>query len=151
MFFHAPGTFDSSAYERNRLAKKSLVSGGRAHGTLVYCGGVPVGWCQFGPRHELPRIDRKRGYVPTSEDAWRITCLFTDRGHRRMGISGVAVGESVEAMRKLGVGQVEAYPVEGKLSASMLWSGTPELFEAHGFRRVRPMGKSGWVYSLKLE
>ena len=150
MFFHRPGTFDSNAYASNRAAKHELVTEGRAHGTIVCCGKDPVGWCQFGPREELPRIDGKRGYVPTAQDAWRITCLFISRGHRRMGFAELAVRESVLAMRKLGVSNVEAYPVEGKLSASFLWSGTPDLFEGAGFSRVGPLGRKSWVYSLEL-
>ena len=150
MFFHSPGSFDAAAYDRNKKIKKVFVKWGEAHGTLVYCGADPVGWCQFGPREELRRIDSKRNYLPTSEDAWRVTCLFTDRHHRRSGIAGVAVERSLDAMGRLGVKHVEAYPVEGSVSASMLWSGTPGLFEKHGFKRVRPLGKSSWIYSTEL-
>lgn len=150
MFYHRTGTFDSLAYDKNRASKLRLVKGGGAHGALVYCGRDPIGWCQFGPREELPRVDRKKGYVPTSPDAWRITCLFIERRHRRTGFAELAVRESVRAMKRLGVGRVEAYPVEGKLSASFLWSGTPELFEGAGFAKVGPLGKRSWVYSLDL-
>ena len=150
MFFHAPGRFESGAYEVNRRSKRALVESAKAHGTLVYCGEAPVAWCQFGPSEELQRIDRKRGYEPTSPDAWRLTCLFVDRAHRRLGLSGVAVDESLHAMKKLGVRSVESYPVEGVLSASMLWSGTPRLFERHGFKRVARLGKTSWIYSVSL-
>ncbi len=150
MFYHEPGKFKENDYPRNKKAKHSLVSEGRAHGTIVYCGGEPVGWCQFGPKEELPRIDHRRGYVPTSDEAWRMTCLFIARNHRKMGFADLAVRESVEAMRKLGAKSIEAYPVEGRLSASFLWSGTPELFEEAGFARVRPLGKKSWVYSFKI-
>ena len=150
MFYHKPGSFDSRSYAKNRSAKLALVGRGKAHGTIVRCGRDPVGWCQFGPREELPRVDRKKGYVPTAEDAWRITCLFISRGHRKLGFAELAVKESVMAMRELGVRKVEAYPVEGKLSASFLWSGTPSLFEGAGFSRVGPLGKTSWVYSLQL-
>jgi len=150
MFFHLSGGFDSKAYARNRQAKHELVKQGTAHGTIVYCGGRPVGSCQFGPREELPRIDGKRGYKPTSVEAWRITCLFISRGHRRMGFANLAVTSSIVEMKKLGVQRVEAYPVEGKLAASFLWSGTPDLFERAGFARVGPLGRKSWVYSLKL-
>ncbi len=150
MFFHSPGSFDSHAYERNRASKRALVGRGKAHGSIVYCGKDPVGWCQFGPKEELPRIDGKRGYTPTAKDAWRITCFFISRGHRRMGFAEFAVKESVRAMRKLEVGSVEAYPVEGKRSASFLWSGTPEIFEKSGFSRISPLGRTSWTYGLRL-
>lgn len=151
MFYHKPGMFDSKAYEANREAKRLLTSQGKAHGTLVLCGRDPVGWCQFGPKEELPRIDRKRGYKPTTPDAWRITCLYIAPGHRRAGLAAYAVRESVRAMRKTGVKAVEAYPVEGRRSAALLWSGTPRLFEEVGFDKVGALGKGSWICALRLQ
>ena len=150
MYFHKPGRFDSKAYAENRRAKRELVRDGNAHGTIVFCGAEPVAWCQFGPREELQRIDRKRGYNPTSPEAWRITCLFVSRGHRRLGFADLAVRKSLATMKRLGAKSVEGYPIEGKLAASFLWSGTPGLFERAGFVRVGPLGKKTWIYSLKL-
>jgi hypothetical protein len=61
-----------------------------------------------------------------------------------------AVKESARAMKKTGVRAVEAYPVEGERSATLLWSGTLKLFEEAGFSMVGPLGKGSWVYSLQL-
>jgi hypothetical protein len=149
MFFHQPGSFNSNAYDKNKDAKHALVMRGRAHGTIVYCGKDPVGWCQFGPKEELARIDKKRGYAPTADDPWRITCLFISPGHRKSGFAKLSVTESVTAMDKLGAKTIEAYPVEGS-SATFLWSGTPHLFEGAGFSRVRQLGKKSWIYSRAL-
>jgi predicted GNAT family acetyltransferase len=150
MFFHKRGDFDSHAYGRNREAKRALTAEGRAHGTIVYCGKDPVAWCQFGPKEELPRIDGKRGYKPTDANPWRVTCLFVAPGHRKSGLAGFAVKESLKAMRKMKVKVVESYPVEGRRSASLLWMGTPHLFEGLGFTRAGPLGKGSWIYSLDL-
>ena len=150
MFYHKAGSFDPKAYQKNRKAKQLLTHQGKAHGTLVFCGRDPVGWCQFGPKEELSRIDGKRGYKPTSPDAWRVTCLFVSRGHRRSGVASFAVRESVRAMKKAGARAVEAYPVEGNRSANLLWSGTPELFEDLGFRRSAALGKGSWIYTRRL-
>ena len=150
MFYHKQGRFDSKAYAENREAKRRLTAEGRAHGIIVFCGSDPVGWCQFGPKEELPRIDRKRGYRQTSPHAWRVTCLFIAPGHRRSGLAAFAVNESVRAMKKAGVRAVEAYPVEGQRSATLLWSGTPKLFEGAGFSKAGPLGKGSWIYALQL-
>jgi acetyltransferase (GNAT) family protein len=150
MYFHSPGTFRASAYEDNKKAKHELVEKAKAHGTIVFCGNDPVGWCQFGPKEELTRIDRKRGYVPTAADPWRITCLFISPGHRRSGFARLAVKESVRAMEGLGVRTIEAYPVDGGSSATLMWAGTPHLFEGAGFTRVRPLGKRSWIYALDV-
>jgi GNAT superfamily N-acetyltransferase len=150
MFYHKIGKFDSKAFAENREAKRKLTVEGRTHGTIVFCGSDPVGWCQYGPKEELPRIDKKRGYRTTSLDTWRITCLFIAPGHRRSGLATYAVKESVRAIKKERVRAVEAYPVEGERSATLLWSGTPKLFEEAGFSRVGPLGKGSWIYTLQL-
>lgn len=150
MFFHKPGKFNPKAYSKNKEAKQELVEERRAHGTIVYCGSEPVGWCQFGPRDELPRSDGKRGYRPTSDNPWRITCLFIAPRHRRSGLAKLAVQDSVRAMKRLKAEVIEAYPVEGERSATLLWMGTPHLFEGAGLARAGPLGKGSWVYSLDL-
>ena len=150
MFYQRPGKFDPKAYIENREGKRQLTSEGRAHGTIVYCGEDPVGWCQFGPREEHSRIDRKRGYTPISPDAWRITCLFIAPGHRRSGLAAYAAKESVREMQKAGVRAVEAYPVNGERSATLLWSGTPRLFEGLGFEKAGALGKGSWIYVLRI-
>jgi GNAT superfamily N-acetyltransferase len=150
MFYQMRGKFDPKAYAENREAKRRLTAEGRAHGTIVFCGSDPVGWCQYGPKEELPRIDNKRGYRQTSPYAWRVTCLYIAPGHRRSGLATFAVNESVRAMKKAGVRAVEAYPVEGGRSATLLWSGTPRLFEEAGFSKSGPLGRGSWVYTLQL-
>jgi hypothetical protein len=42
----------------NRRDKAKLVREGRSHAILVYDGQMPVGWCQYGPREELPGLMR---------------------------------------------------------------------------------------------
>jgi hypothetical protein len=150
MFYHKPGHFEAKDYSGNRAAKRALTKEGRAHGTIVYCGGDPVAWCQFGPAEELARIDSKRGYRRTAERPWRITCLFVASGHRRSGMSRLAVRDSIRAIKRIRAKVIEAYPVEGERSATLLWSGTPGLYEGLGFAKVGPLGKGSWIYSLKL-
>ena len=148
MFFHKAGSFDAKAYDENREAKRALTTEGRAHGTLVYCGGDPVGWCQFGPKEELPRIDRKRGDRPSGDNLWMINCHFISPGHRRAGLARFAVAESLKAMKGKAK-RIEAYPVDGERSATLLWAGTPRLYEGLGFDRVGPLGKRSWIYAFR--
>src|SRR5881628_3872598 len=92
---------------RNRQEKKELVGRGNSHGILVYADGDPVGWCQYGSREELPRIDSNpsyRGLAPKGDvkRLWRITCFVVDRKHRRQGVASVALKGALEAIRKKG-------------------------------------------------
>jgi ribosomal protein S18 acetylase RimI-like enzyme len=83
---------------------------------------------------------------------WRITCFFTDRDYRRNGVASEALKSGLHFMKERGVRVVEAYPVDvrKRRCSSMLWNGTPELFEAAGFTRVGRLGKSRWVVEKRL-
>src|SRR5215471_21306562 len=96
---------------RNRRQKKELVEHGLAHGILVYAKGEPVGWCQYGPKEELPRIDHSRKYrglAPKGapERLWRITCFAVLKKYRKRGVATAALKAALEAIRKKGGGLV---------------------------------------------
>src|SRR5580700_9322754 len=75
MAFHREGVGRTKTVGQNRFEKECRVREGRAHSTLVYDGSIAVGWCQFGPADELPRIKHKRDYQEglTKLPDWRIT------------------------------------------------------------------------------
>lgn len=132
---------------RNRRQKLELVERGRAHGILVYANGEPVGWCQFGRREELPRIDkgrRYRGLAPDrDEKLWRITCFVVATAYRRRGIASAALKAALEAIKRNGGGLVEAYPLNSWLSRAFGNESTPgvlSMFEKEGFKVVSPFG-----------
>src|SRR5579863_2757988 len=92
---------------RNRRQKKKLVEQGGAHGILVYAYGEPVGWCQYGPREELPRIDNSRKYKElapkaSAEKLWRITCFAVLKKHRKYGVANAALDAALESIKRKG-------------------------------------------------
>ena len=107
-----------------------------------------MGWCQYGPKEELPRIDAGRKYrklgFGADERLWRITCFCVDRKHRNQTVASVGLAGALESIRKKGGGIVEAYPVthRGALAA---WFGTVSMFKKNGFKVVAPFGKSNVV------
>ena len=80
MGFHAEGAGKRPVAE-SRAAKECRVREGRAHAALVYDGETCVGWCQFGPTDELPRIKHGKAYAVGLKKLpdWRITCFFVDK------------------------------------------------------------------------
>ena len=134
----------------NKRDKRSLVHEGQSHGTIVYSGRTPVGWCQYGPREELPRIDAGRNYrkvepFPAEKKLWRITCFFVDKDHREQGIAKTALRGTLESIRKQGGGIVEAYPVVSKkilAESQWIWFGTPGMFQREKFKPVAHLGAS---------
>jgi ribosomal protein S18 acetylase RimI-like enzyme len=138
---------------RNRRDKKDLVDKGCSHGILVYSGSEPVGWCQYGPADELPRIDAGRKYrrlaLDEAKRLWRITCFCVDRRFRNQTVASTGLAAALESIRKKGGGTVEAYPVTRR-GALATWFGTVSMFRRQGFEIVAPFGKSNVVVRRTL-
>ena len=155
MAFHAEGVGRGRTAAQNRSDKECRVREGRAHAALVYDGATCVGWCQFGPTDELPRIKHGRAYREglTAVPVWRITCFFVDKAYRGQGVASAALEGALREIDRLGGGTVESYPedVEDRsVSASFLHNGTIAMFERHGFERTRRLGKDHWVVTRVL-
>ncbi len=127
---------------KNREHKAELVKNGRAHGILVYSALEPIGWCQYGPREELPRIDNSRNYrnlasEENRERLWRITCFVVDKNYRKSGVASAALKAALESIRNKGGGLVEAVPVsKTDQGAGYMCTGTVSMFEKAGFKTV---------------
>jgi len=150
MSIHAEGVGHGKTASQNRAEKEARVRGGRAHAALVYDDSACIGWCQFGPTDELPRIKRQRAYrEDTSERPdWRITCFFVDKDYRGRGVASAALEGAVREIARLGGGTVESFPeaVEARsVAGSFLHNATVSMFEHQGFKRVRPLGKHRWL------
>ena len=130
--------------------KERRVREGRTHSSLVYDGPNVVGWCQFGPTEELPRIKHRKKYEMELTDLpdWRITCFVVDKQYRGRGVASLALDAALAEIARLGGGVVESYPedVSGrKVSGSFLYNATVGLFESKGFTKVRQIGMHHWV------
>jgi ribosomal protein S18 acetylase RimI-like enzyme len=131
------------------------VCAGEAHAALVYADGECVGWCKFGSPAELPRIKARRAYEaePAQPPDWRITCFFVDKAHRRRGVAEAGLAGALEQISALGGGLVESFPEDTsgrKVSGSFLHNATLALFQAHGFERVRRLGKHRWLVTKTI-
>jgi ribosomal protein S18 acetylase RimI-like enzyme len=131
---------------RNREEKRKLVENNASRGILVYRSGEPVGWCQYGSKEELPRIDSNPAYRLLaqkigSEKLWRITCFVVNRRYRRRGVASIALKAAVDAIRKQGGGLAEAYPI-AHWGAYQDYRGTVSMFKKQGFKTIAPLGKN---------
>ena len=150
MAFHPEGVGRTKTVSQNRSEKECRVRESRAHAALVFDGATCVGWCQFGPPDELPRIKLKRAYLEglTALPDWRITCFFVDKEYRGKGVASVALQGALKEIARLGGGTVESYPedVEGRsVAGSFLYNGTVVMFERLGFARTRRLGTNHWA------
>jgi len=158
MHFHRPCGLPKSKWlrtraergMRNRREKRELLDKGCARGIIVYAKGEPVGWCQYGPSDELPRIDNSRKYRSLALDGatdklWRITCFAVLKEYRKRGVASAALQAALEAIKKKGGGLVEAYPItrsESYAFGNESKHGTASMFKKAGFEIVAPFGST---------
>lgn len=131
--------------------KKERVCTDRAHAALVFDeDGLAQGWCQYGSVEELPKIKHRVEYEkdPPPVPDWRITCFYVDKRHRGQGIARLALGGALQQIAARGGGLVEAISevtAGREAHGRFLYTGTAELFEDHGFERLRQVGKHAWI------
>jgi GNAT superfamily N-acetyltransferase len=109
-------------------------------GLLAYVDGEVAGWCGFGPRPALPRLERSRT-IPKIDDlpVWSILCFNVRVGYRRRGVAAALLDGVVDFARRAGAPGVEAYPIDpegGRVNANFGYVGVTPMFEKAGFRRV---------------
>jgi GNAT superfamily N-acetyltransferase len=109
-------------------------------GMLAYVDGEVAGWCGFGPRPSLPRLERSRT-IPKVDDlpVWSILCFNVRVGYRRHGVAAALLAGVVDFARRSGAPGVEAYPIDpegGRVDTGFGYVGVTPMFEKAGFCRV---------------
>lgn len=155
MAFHAEGIGKGKTAEDNRAAKAARVRAGTAHAALVFEGETCLGWCQYGPTAELPRIKHRRARegLDLADPDWRITCFFVDKAARGQGVAEAALAGALALIGQAGGGVVESMPqdTEGrKVSAGFLWNAGTGMFDRAGFERVEKLGTSTWLVRKRV-
>jgi len=105
-------------------------------GVVAYLDGTPVGWCNIGPRREIPRLVHSRLIRPVDDvPVWSIVCVVVRGGHRKQGVTTPLLSGAVAYARSRGAPAVEAYPVDppGRMNTTMAFVGTRAMFERAGF------------------
>ena len=155
MAFHPEGVDRGDGHaSQNRDRKMARVMAGTAHAALVLDGDACVGWCQFGPTDELPRIKSRAAYdrSSTTRPDWRIACCYVAKGHRRQGVARAALDGALDLIAELGGGLVEGYPEPADaVPAGFLFNGALATYEQLGFSRDRMIGKHRWVMTRFVE
>lgn len=111
-----------------------------APGVIAYDGAEPVGWCAFGPRNEMGRLQRSKT-IPRLDDrpVVSIVCFVVRADHRRQGVARVMLEAAMDYLREQGVQTAEAYPIDNdgrKISSAFAYVGTVPLFESCGFAKA---------------
>ncbi len=129
-----------SSSEAHRAALWGQCGVEPAPGVIAYVGDVPVGWCGFGPRSSMRRIERSRT-IPKVDDlpVWSVVCFSVRVGYRRRGVAKALLAAAIDEARAHGAVGLEAYPTDPagtRRDATFSYTGFTSMFEAAGFRRV---------------
>jgi GNAT superfamily N-acetyltransferase len=136
--------------EENRALRDQLFARGEEDGYLLYEDGVPVAWCQAGPRDRWPKLAAAMQAEPDPE-AWAIPCVLVHPSARGRGYARLLLRGALDDLRARGVRRVEAFPRPGgDLPADEAWTGPEAIFVEGGFRRLRDTGRRT-VYALEFD
>jgi GNAT superfamily N-acetyltransferase len=128
-------------------------------GVMAYIDSQPVGWCGFGPRHEMERLVRSRT-IPAVDDhpVWSLVCFLVLPGHRGQGVARALLRGAIDCARSYSAPALEAYPIDPastRINTSSVYMGSVSMFEKEGFVRVletsaRSAGRPRWLMRLEL-
>ena len=128
-------------------------------GVLAYVDDEIAGWCSVAPKSGYRALVNSRT-IPHVQDegAWSVICFVVRPGFRRLGLMHQLLDGAVEHAHAMDATALEGYPVDpgsGRIDQTSGYVGTVQLFEAHGFSRVRqtagrPSGKPRWLVRRQL-
>lgn len=112
-------------------------------GVVTYLDGTPVGWCNIGPRADIPRLARSQLIRPVDGvPVWSIVCVVVRSGYRRRGVTAPLIEGAMQYAASRGAPAVEAYPVEpeSRMDTTMAFVGTRSMFAKAGFELIGTTG-----------
>lgn len=123
-----------------RAALREQIDDQPPPGMLAYVEGEVAGWCGFGVRPRLPRLERSRT-IPKVDDepVWSVLCFNVRVGYRRRGVAAALLDGVVEYARRSGAPGVEAYPIDpdgDRVDVAFGYVGVTPMFERLGFKRI---------------
>ena len=84
-----PGALEDGVRER---AMRALCERDIPPGVVTYLDGIPVGWCNIGPRADIPRLAGSKLIRPVDDvPVWSIVCVVV-RGPSGRGLEVVVLG-----------------------------------------------------------
>jgi GNAT superfamily N-acetyltransferase len=123
--------WDENKGEGNQLRLKEIVDKQNPVGLIAYSGNNPVGWCAVAPRTDYEALARTKYYKAIDDkNTWSITCFFTNKTHRKMGVTRFLISEAIKYARNNGAEVLEAYPTIPKEAV------IPDVNGFRGFSQV---------------
>lgn len=149
------GEFSRLDRDGHKSRHRNSIEQGLTSGVVCYLGKTPVGWCQFGHALNFEQNNRSRAYQALAPELvvkpdWRITCVFVDKDFRGLGLAKKVLAEATAAIKGLGGGVTEAFPMEVPGVKRPQYTGSVAMYEAEGFACVAPLGKISYLMRATL-
>lgn len=125
--------------EQREAYLRSLVSGDLSPGLLAYHDGRVVGWCNVGPRTAMGRLVDSPAAAGPDASAWSVVCFAVRPGYQDLGVADELLRGAIEYAGQHGALVLEGYPIgtaDRRVSSSLVYVGTRDVFEREGFRQV---------------
>ncbi|RLF38919.1 MAG: hypothetical protein DRN21_04380 [Thermoplasmata archaeon] len=104
-------------------------------GIILYSGGEPVAYCQFGPPGYFENIKEYESRIsPTSEEAVLITCLYVRPGYRGKGNGRKLLQYLIRECKNRGIKAIETYARDDSDDNP---SGPTPLYLSMGFKTIK--------------
>ena len=135
----APGDPRARGDGSREQAMRALCEREHPPGVVTYLDGTPVGWCNIGPRVEIPRLAQLEAH-PAGRRPAGVEHHLRRRARRppQEGRDGHLLEGAVAYAAANGAPAVEAHPVDpqGRMDTTMAFVGTRSMFEKAGFEVV---------------
>lgn len=139
--------FDYHEKDRHREIHKEHLQEFGSTGIVVYDDTLPVGYCQVASYHVIERFDYSKAYQEINEltdgkQNWRISCIFVDKDHRKIGLASKVFLFAIDHIRSSGGGWLEVFPFEYEETETnqFTFNGSVPFYLKHGFERVAKLG-----------
>lgn len=138
---------------------RSLCESEPGPGVLAYVDGEVAGWFSVAPKSTHRALINSRTIPHIDDDrVWSAVCFVVRPGFRRRGLMHQLLDGGVAHAQAMAAPAVEGYPVETggqRIDQMSGYVGTVELFESHGFERIRQTagkrgGKPRWLVRRDL-
>lgn len=131
---------DAQMGKQNKLAMKSVFGNSRSPGLVAFDGNNAIGWIQFAPRCEFPRLETSRILKPVDDnEVWSVSCFLVHKTYRNQGLSLSLLSSACKHAEKHGARILEGYPVEPRkmpYPPVYAWVGFASVFRKAGFKEV---------------
>lgn len=125
---------------KNKLAMKAVFQSGKSPGLVAFDGNKAIGWIQFAPRSEFPRLKTSRILKPVDDkEVWSVSCFLVHKTHRNQGLSLSLLDAACQHAEISGARILEGYPIEPNKTPYppvYAWVGFASVFKKAGFEEI---------------